>query len=110
MASQECIDNSSTYGLSAHPKNIEYKDGLVLELDIWDTYKGESLSSLTDLFTRDAKGCFIVCDVTDEETIDAAERWVEVVRQKTDYENLKIPIFLIGNKCDLLKGKYYWLT
>lgn len=65
--------------------------------------------SLTDLFTREAKGCFIVCDVTDPKTIDATDAWVDIVRNRTDSLAFKIPIFLIGNKIDLLKVKYIYI-
>lgn len=60
--------------------------------------------SLSELFTRDAKGWFIVWDVSDPETFDSINDWETVVRNKTDDGDIHIPIYLVGNKCDLLDG------
>ena len=104
MSSYECLDNSQTYVDKAYIKNIEsYKPGLTLELDIWDTY--EDILSLSELFTRDARGCFILWDISDPDNLDKIEDWYDKVRSKTDYGDFKIPIFLVANKIDLLNGK-----
>ena len=64
------MNQSTTFAFKGYQKNLDVIDGILFDLDIWDTYKGETYDNLTELFTRDAKAWFIVCDVTNEDTIE----------------------------------------
>ena len=64
------MNQSRTFAFKGYHKNLSVIDGILFDLDIWDTYKGETYDNLTELFTRDAKAWFIVWDVTNEESIE----------------------------------------
>ena len=109
--------NTTTYGSEAYLKAIDYCEGLKVELDVWDTYSGDKFSGLSNFFVRNAKGWFLITDITNEEAFDEAEQWVKVLKGKfNDHQEiqfktgtgigLKRPIFLIGNKSDLISGSY----
>ncbi|CAI2371132.1 unnamed protein product [Moneuplotes crassus] len=100
-ASSQILNNSSTMNEKAYLKICRTKDGKTLELDIWDTY--EDIASLSSLFSRNAKGCFIICDLSDPGTFEEIPEWAEKVRATNNLIDFDIPIFLIGNKSDILK-------
>ena len=57
-------DTKKTYGAEAYMKRVKYSEGIHVDLDIWDTYAGENYNNLSNLFTRKAKGCFLLIDVS----------------------------------------------
>jgi len=81
-----------------------YRKELVVDdetamLDILDTAGQEEFSSMQDQWMRDGKGFLLVYNITSRPTFDE----VSVLHDKIlrTKEASKVPIVLVGNKCDL---------
>ena len=67
-------------------------------LEIWDTAGQEQYRSLTKIFINDSKIVIFVYDITNRESFNEIDYWVNTVKEKLGNE----PIFgLVGNKKDL---------
>lgn len=69
-----------------------------LRLNIWDTAGQEKYNSLVTPFFRNAQGAIVVCDLSDETTIQPTQKWVRDVR---NINGPDIPILFLGNKKDI---------
>ena len=72
-----------------------------IKLQIWDTCGQEIYRSLIQGFYRNTSATLIVFSKSDRKTFDNLNSWVKDVKNNTEQE---IPIFLIGNKCDVEKN------
>lgn len=68
-----------------------------LTLELWDTAGQEVYRSLVGFYTREAKGAFLVCDVTSEQSFQGLGEWIDFVNSQAP--GVKIIIF--ANKIDL---------
>jgi small GTP-binding protein len=68
-----------------------------MTLELWDTAGQEVYRSLVGFYTREAKGAFLVCDVTSEATFEGLPTWLKFVNEQAP--GVKVIIF--ANKCDL---------
>ncbi|CAD8094059.1 unnamed protein product [Paramecium primaurelia] len=93
-------NHSATIGCDFTLKWIT-KNGTKLKLQIWDVAGQERFQNLSKMFIRQAKGCLIMCDITNKKSLEAALSWRNVVKDIAD----EVPIFLIQNKTDLLQGE-----
>jgi len=81
-----------------------YRKELVVDeetamLDILDTAGQEEFSSMQDQWMRDGKGFLLVYNITSRPTFDEVSvLYDKILRTK---EANKVPIVLVGNKCDL---------
>ena len=78
--------------------NIDDKD---VTLEIWDTAGQEVFRSLVGFYARDAKGAFILFDVTEKQSFEDLKQWVEFANDQAP--NAKIILF--GNKIDLTENR-----
>ena len=69
-----------------------------IKLQIWDTCGQEIYRSLIQGFYRNTAATIIVYSKTDRKSFDNLGSWIKDVKNNTEQE---IPIFLIGNKCDV---------
>jgi small GTP-binding protein len=65
--------------------------------EIWDTAGQEVYRSLVGFYTREARGAFLVVDVTSESSFESLATWVRFIRK----ESPTVKIVLFGNKTDL---------
>ena len=79
-------------------KQITYRDHQ-LSLEIWDTAGQERYHALSPLFYRDADAGIVVFDLTDQESYDKAQKWIDELK-KARGDNIHIAI--AGNKVDLI--------
>ena len=84
-----------------------YNKSLMLEgrsfiADIWDTGGATKYKSLTKLFLKDAKGAFVVYDITNKDSFDEIDEWIGLLKEA---ENNDIPMIIVGNRCDLKKER-----
>jgi small GTP-binding protein len=90
-------DALSTFGVEFLAKIIS-TDRHRIQLQLWDTAGQELFKCVTKGYYRGAMGALVVFDLTSRESFDHVAEWLndlyEVVRTK-------IPIVLVGNKCDL---------
>jgi small GTP-binding protein len=67
-------------------------------LEVWDTAGQEVFRSLVGFYTREAKGCFILFDLTKQSTYAALGEWFTFIHQNAP----DAQVILFGNKKDLL--------
>ena len=90
-------DSKPTCGVGYGNKEFNI-EGHTIKADIWDTAGTERYKAITSAYYKGAKGAFIVYDITNKQTFESVEKWVNNIRSVADK---KITIILIGNKCDL---------
>jgi Ras-related protein Rab-1A len=90
---------TATLGVDFFMKTIVVNQQTI-KLQIWDTAGMEKYQSITSSYYKGAHACIIVYDITDRESFDSTEKWIESFYKFCNPEIEKI-ILLIGNKCDL---------
>ena len=90
-------DSKSTVGVELGNKLLKVK-GTNTKLQIWDTAGQERYRSITSSYYKGSHGCFIVYDITNEQSFENVEKWFEQVQKEGSKD---ISIILVGNKCDL---------
>ena len=102
------IDNSftltytTTLGVDFKQKKIKLKDGRDVRLRIFDTAGQERYKSVSASFIKKADGVILIYDIGDLESFEAVENWIKSIRE---IGKDKLPIILVGNKCDLPDDK-----
>ena len=78
--------------------NAEEKVGNeTYQISLWDTTGEEKFRSVTSAFYKGAQGAFAVFDVTDRDSFECADKWLnEALR----YCGNDVITFIIGNKID----------
>jgi small GTP-binding protein len=76
-------------------------DGHACILELWDTAGQEVFRSLVGFYTRDAKGCFILFDLTKEPSYAALPQWFDFIHENAPDAS----IVLFGNKKDLVNDR-----
>ena len=79
-------------------KQITHRDHQ-LSLEIWDTAGQERYHALSPLFYRDAEAGIVVFDLTDQESFDRAQKWIDELKKA---RGDAIHIAIAGNKVDLV--------
>jgi len=79
--------------------NIENK---TVKLQIWDTAGQERFRTITSAYYRGAHGIIMVYDVTNYESFEHVEEWLNEVNRHASESTLKL---LVGNKADLNDDK-----
>ena len=88
-----------TIGGAYLQKEVKLKNGDILKLHIWDTGGQEKFRSMASLYYKDAVAAILVYDVSNPETLDSLDYWINELNNNADNKNI---IFSVaGNKCDL---------
>jgi small GTP-binding protein len=87
----------TTIGVDFKWKQVE-RNGKKLKLQVWDTAGQERFRTITPAYYRAAKGVVITYNVTNKESFDNVEYWIEDLAQHGDAQVQRI---LVGNKSDL---------
>ena len=74
-------------------------DGVLTQLDILDTAGQEEYSSMMDMWMRDGKGYVIVYSIADRASFQEVPVFKEKILRAKELD--KVPMVLVGNKCDL---------
>jgi GTPase KRas protein len=77
---------------------MQTKNGQTNEFKILDTAGEEDYQNMLDQWIVSANGFLLMFAINDEETFEALKEKVKRI-QKNDAD--KLPIILVGNKCDL---------
>jgi small GTP-binding protein len=77
--------------------NIIDINGKKVKLQIWDTAGQERFRTITAAYYRSSDIAIVVFDVTNRTSFNNVNRWIEECKKNA---NMKIKLFLIGNKCD----------
>ena len=90
-------DSMSTIGVEFGSKELVI-EGHNVKVQIWDTAGQEKYKSITNAYYKGAKGAFVVYDITNKNSFENADNWLNNLRASADK---KCSIILIGNKSDL---------
>ena len=91
----------STIGVDFKIRSIEL-EGKTVKLQIWDTAVQERFRTITSSYYRGAHGIIIVYDVTDKESFQNIQHWLQEIDK---YANEGVMKLLVGNKSDLQSKK-----
>ncbi|KAJ3447783.1 ras and ef-hand domain-containing protein [Anaeramoeba flamelloides] len=91
----------STIGVDFKIKTIDL-NGKQTKLQIWDTAGQERFQTITRNYYKGAQGIFLVYDVSERDTFDNIQNWVDEVKNNTEKA---VTMLLIGNKCDLVNKR-----
>ena len=89
---------TSTIGVEFKTKDIYINNTTCASFKIWDTCGQEKFRAITRQYFKNAKGVFLVFDLTNKETIKKLNVWLRDVKENIDNEFF---VFLIGNKMDV---------
>lgn len=90
-------DQALTIGVDFKTKKLTV-DGNTVKLAIWDTAGQERFRTLTPSYYRDAQGAILVYDVTNKQTFNKLETWLNELDTYSTKSN--IVKMLVGNKID----------
>ena len=90
-------DSKSTVGVELGTKFLKIK-GTGAKLQIWDTAGQERYRSITSSYYKGSHGCFIIYDITNENSFENVDKWYEQAQKEASKD---VSIILVGNKCDL---------
>ena len=88
---------TSTLGAELSNKYLKIKD-ISTKIQIWDTAGQERYHAIVSSYFKGAHGCFIVYDITNEQTFEKVDEWYQRVKETA---NTEVSFILVGNKCDL---------
>ena len=87
----------ATIGVEFGAKNIEI-DQQIFRIQIWDTAGQENFRSITRAYYKNSVCAMVVYDITNRESFEHVQNWIEDVRNQSPKTVL---IILLGNKVDL---------
>lgn len=94
-----------TVGADYAQKELKVSEEKDIRLQLWDIAGQDRFASLTRVYYNRAAAAVVVCDVTREQTLEAAKDWKEELDDKLMDANGKgVPVILLANKCDLMSG------
>ncbi len=100
-------DLKSTLGVDFGVKTLHFDhyktepspgvDRITAKMNVWDTGGQEAYGGIRRMYYLEAKGCLVVYDVTNPESLKNIPKWIDEL-----YKNVgKIPALIVGNKIDL---------
>ena len=88
-----------TVGVDILTKDIEYQQGEVATLSIWDIGNQQRFEFIRNTFYKGSVGALLVFNLNEELTYDEVRKWFSEINKNTGF----IPFILIGNTIELLK-------
>jgi len=89
----------NTIGGAYQQQNIVLNNGAKMKLHIWDTSGQDRFRSMTNLYYRDAQVAILTYDVTNEQSLESLNYWLQELNDKVDQDNMLL--CLAGNKNDV---------
>ena len=93
----------NTIGGAYQQQNITLNNGVKIKLHIWDTSGQDRFRSMTNLYYRDAQVAILTYDVTNEQTLEILNYWLNELNDKVEIDNMVL--CLAGNKNDVDASK-----
>ena len=94
----------STVGIEREIKGVKI-DNKIYKLTIWDTAGQERFKSLPIKYYKNVDGVLLLYDVSDEETFNHVNSWLNDVKQNSNRTNAQgetdTSLFLVANKIDI---------
>jgi small GTP-binding protein len=88
--------HQATIGIDVKVKNITI-DNKVYKVQIFDTSGQEAYKSISRNYYLRVQGILLMFDLTNKYTFQNLENWIKGIYNIRD----KVPLIIIGNKCDL---------
>lgn len=95
-------DYISTIGVDFKIKTIKLDNDKIVKLQIWDTAGQERFRTITSSYYRGAQGIIIVYDVTDLESFNNLNNWLQEIDK---FGTNGVTKLIVGNKNDLTEKK-----
>ena len=89
----------NTIGGAYQQQTILLDNNVKMKLHVWDTSGDERFKSMTNLYYRDAQVAILTYDVTNADSFQDLNYWLEQLKDKVNCDNMLL--FLAGNKCDV---------
>ena len=89
----------NTIGGAYQQQNIVLNNGAKIKLHIWDTSGQDRFRSMTNLYYRDAQVAILTYDVTNEQSLESLNYWLNELNDKVEIDNMVL--CLAGNKNDV---------
>ena len=89
----------NTIGGAYQQQKVVLNNGAMVKLHIWDTSGQERFRAMTNLYYRDAQVAILTYDVTNEQSLDSLNYWLNELNDKVDQDNMLL--CLAGNKNDV---------
>jgi len=94
---------TTSIGVDFMLKNLTV-EGQTVKVQVWDVAGQDRFAGLSRAFYMFSNGAIVVFDLRDRASFEAAARWKKDIDDKIELRNgQKIPVLLLGNKCDLFK-------
>ena len=93
----------NTIGGAYQQQNIVLNNGAKIKLHIWDTSGQDRFRSMTNLYYRDAQVAILTYDVTNEQSLESLNYWLNELNDKVEIDNMLL--CLAGNKNDVDAGE-----
>ena len=91
----------NTIGGAYQQQNIVLNNGAKIKLHIWDTSGQDRFRSMTNLYYRDAQVAILTYDVTNEESLEGLNYWLNELNDKVVIDDMIL--CLVGNKNMLIR-------
>ena len=93
----------NTIGGAYQQQNVVLNNGTKMKLHIWDTSGQDRFRSMTNLYYRDAQVAILTYDVTNEQSLESLNYWLNELNDKVEIDNMIL--CLAGNKNDVDASK-----
>ena len=92
---------NNTIGVDFRLVSLKYKN-IISKIHIWDTAGQERFRSLALNYMHNSHGFVFIYDITDKNSFDNLSNWINLALDKNKNTIFN---FLVGNKCDIDKGR-----
>ena len=84
-------------------KIFQYKEKFY-RIQLWDLAGQDKNTTITKIFSKNAQGCLVLCDITNKETMNDTLKWKESVDESARFlDGGILPSVLVENKIDLVE-------
>jgi len=84
-------------------KIFQYKEKFY-RIQLWDLAGQDQNTSITKIFSKNAQGCLVLCDITNKDTLNDTLKWKASVDETSRFVDGEIlPSVLVQNKIDLVE-------
>ena len=84
-------------------KIFQYKEKFY-RIQLWDLAGQDQNTTITKIFSKNAHGCLVLCDITNKDTMKDTLKWKESVDESARFiDGGILPSILVENKIDLVE-------